>query len=74
MTNNMSVEEAAAIMGVSKEFLRLGLQQRRFPFGEAVKMGCWRYYLNRRRFELYMEGRLISCQDATADAGNRQGQ
>jgi hypothetical protein len=42
-------------MGVTEQFIRLGLQQQRFPFGEAVKFeGRWSYYINANKFEMYM--------------------
>ena len=38
-------------MGVSEQFVRLGLQQGRFPWGYAVKMHKrYSYYINERRF------------------------
>jgi hypothetical protein len=50
-----SVKEAAKKMGVTEQFIRLGLQQQRFPFGEAVKFeGRWSYYINAKKFEMYM--------------------
>ena len=56
MTHNptISVEEAARILGVTPQFLRLGLQQRRFPFGAAVKFKRWAYYINSERFCAYI--------------------
>ena len=60
MTHNptISVEEAAAILGVTPQFLRLGLQQDRFPFGTAVKMKRWAYYINPEKFYAYRGRRL----------------
>lgn len=47
----MTVKEAAKVMGVTEQFIRLGLQQGRFPWGYAVKMkGRFSYYINSRRF------------------------
>lgn len=53
---NLTIPEAAAIMGVSPQFLRAALQQERFPFGVAVKMTQNEFYINPIRFVLYMEG------------------
>ena len=40
----MNVDEAAAIMGVSPQTLRIGLQKGVFPFGAALKLpGSSRY-------------------------------
>ena len=50
----ISVPEAAAALGISPQFLRLGLQQGRFPFGTAVKMKRWAYYINSERFYAYI--------------------
>ena len=47
----MTVKEAATLMGVSEQFIRLGLQQEKFPWGYAVKMRKrYAYYINERRF------------------------
>lgn len=53
---NMTVQEAAAIMGVSPQFLRAALLQDKFPFGVGVKMIQNEFYINVERFILYMEG------------------
>jgi hypothetical protein len=51
----MSVEEAAAIMGKSMQFVRIGLQKERLPFGSAVKMSKkWTYYISRSKFYEYV--------------------
>ena len=52
----IKVTDAAAIMGVTPRFLSIALQQGRFPFGTAVKMTRWSYYINRIRFIEYMRG------------------
>lgn len=53
--NRMSVKEAAALMGVSEQFLRLGLQQGKFQFGTAVKTSSrWTYYINTTLFLRYI--------------------
>lgn len=57
MGARVSVSEAAAQMGVTPQFLRMGLRAGRFPFGTAVKMDKrWSYYINAARFERYMAG------------------
>lgn len=45
-------EEAAALMGLGKETVRLGLQQGVFPWGYAVKTSehRWSYFINAKRF------------------------
>ena len=52
----LTVVEAAAIMDVDPQFLRVALQQGRFPFGAAVKMRRWVYYINTKRFYDYLAG------------------
>lgn len=56
--SRISVEQAAAKMGVTPQFLRLGLRAGRFPFGTAVQMpgGRWSYYISATRFERYLAG------------------
>ena len=61
----ITVSEAAAIMGVTPQFLRMGLRQGRFSeFGVAVKMKRWAYYINAERFYKYLAGRDMDNQDA----------
>ncbi len=52
----ISIKDAADIMGVTPRFLQMGLQQGRFPFGTAVEMTQWSYYINTERFIRYMLG------------------
>ena len=50
----LTVPQAAEIMGVTPQLLRLGLQQGRFPFGTAVKFKRWSYYINKDKFYEYI--------------------
>lgn len=50
----ISVPEAAKIMEVDPQFLRLALQQNKYPFGVAVKHRRWAYHINTERFIAYM--------------------
>lgn len=53
----LTVPEAAAIMDVDPQFLRIALRQGRFSeFGTAVKMRRWVYYINTERFYRYLNG------------------
>lgn len=62
----LTVERAAAQMGVTPQFLRMGLRAGRFPFGTAVKMDKrWSYYINPARFQRYMAG-----EDMREEAGS----
>ena len=56
----ISVEQASEMMGVTQQFLRIGLQQERFPFGVGVKMAGWAYYVNTERFIQYMQGGRVA--------------
>lgn len=55
MKNNMSIDEAAELMGVSKQFVRVGLQKGIFPFGYAVQVSSERftYFISRQKFMDY---------------------
>ena len=53
----MRVEDAARQMGVSAQYVRHGLRQGLFPFGEAVKMSTvWTYRIDPVKFEEFMNG------------------
>ena len=58
MRGRISVDEAARRMGVTPQFLRLGLRGGKFTFGTAVQMpgGRWSYYINATRLERYLAG------------------
>lgn len=53
---NITVAEAARLMGVSPQFIRVGLQKKSLPFGSAVsiKGGRYTYHISRVKFEEYM--------------------
>ena len=56
----LSVAEAAKRMGVSPQFVRIGLQQGILPFGTAVKMSTrWTYYINEEKFFAYISKPII---------------
>ena len=54
----MIVSEAAKQLGMNPQTLRLGLQQRLFPFGEAIKTSENRftYHINEKALEMYLKG------------------
>ena len=54
--DKITIQEAATIMGISPQFLRAALIQEKFPFGISVKMEQNEFYINEKRFWLYMEG------------------
>lgn len=51
----MTVAEAAEIMGVSKDYIRIGLQRGLLPFGTAVKMSNrYTYYISSNQLFKYL--------------------
>lgn len=51
----ITVEEAARLMGKSRDFVRVGLQKGILPFGNAVQLSSrWTYYINPKRFYEYI--------------------
>ena len=50
--NNMTIEEASKLMGVSQQFVRVGLQKGILPFGYAVKISAGRftYFISKQKF------------------------
>lgn len=52
---NISVKEAAEILGVSQQFVRIGLQQGTLPIGTAVKMSSrWTYHISPKLLKEYV--------------------
>lgn len=50
----VTVSEAAKALGVSSQFIRIGLQRKTLPIGTAVKMKRWVYYINPHQLEMYL--------------------
>ena len=51
MMNRLTVQKTAELMGVSQQFIRIGLQKGVFPFGYAVKMSNqWTYFISKEKF------------------------
>lgn len=49
------VKEAAEILGVSPQFIRVGLQQGVLPIGTAVKMSSvWTYHISPKLLDEYV--------------------
>lgn len=55
MTSKMTIAEASKLMDVSQQFIRVGLQKGRFPFGYAVQISASRYtyFISREKFFEY---------------------
>lgn len=51
MPKSISVKQASKEMGKSEQFIRIGLQTNRLPFGSAVLISThWTYYISPTRF------------------------
>lgn len=51
----MTVKEVAEKMGKSEQYVRIGLQQNRLPFGSAVKLSTkWSYHIVPKLFYEYL--------------------
>lgn len=63
----VSIAEAARSLGTSEQFVRIGLQTGRLPFGSAVKMSSrWTYHISPELFWQYAGG------NEKAACGNRR--
>ena len=65
----IKVSEAAKLMGVSEQFIRIGLQRGLLPIGHAVKLKQWVYYISRPLLEAYTGKKMppAATGDETAD-------
>lgn len=54
----MNVQEAAKQLNKSEQYIRIGLQMGRLPFGSAIKVSPkrWSYHIPDEAFEKYMKG------------------
>jgi len=53
--SRITVKEAARQLGVSEQFVRLGLQRKELPIGAAVKMSSrWTYHISEARLREYV--------------------
>ena len=64
----MTVAEAAKLMGVSPQFVRIGLQRGLLPIGAAVKLRSrWAYYISPELLERFTK--KTEPLAATSDPG-----
>lgn len=50
----VKIKDAAALLGVSEHFVRLGMQRGELPIGSAVKMSSrWTYHISPHLLEQY---------------------
>lgn len=71
MNNRVTVKEAAELLGVSEQFVRIGMQRDKLPIGTAVKLSTkCTYHIPRERLNAYLKGLDIKkppCGNMTAD-------
>lgn len=54
----MKIIQAAKLLGVTPQFLRVALQQNKFEFGVAIKQSSrWTYYINESMLMNYIGGK-----------------
>lgn len=67
--DRIKVSDAARLMGVSEQFIRIGMQRGRLPIGEAVQMSSkWTYYVSPKLFYEFT-GIKKEPSAATGDSG-----
>jgi hypothetical protein len=63
MKENVSIKEAAEMLNVSQQFLRVALQQNKFDFGTAIKMNDssskYTYYISRKKLSEFLTSSKI---------------
>lgn len=59
----ISVKEAASLLGVSQQFVRIGMQRGQLPIGSAVKMSTkWTYHISPSLLEHYIgQNKKAAC-------------
>lgn len=62
---NIPVQVVAEILGVSPQFVRIGLQQKTLPIGSAVKLSSkWTYHISYELLKNYVgEEKLLKYED-----------
>jgi len=51
----ITVKDAAQMMGVSEQFVRIGMQRGKLPIGTCVKMSSkWTYYISKPLLEQFV--------------------
>lgn len=57
MRQNISIKDAAEMLGKSQQFVRVALQQDKLPIGVAVKMSSvWTYHISPKKLQEYVGG------------------
>ena len=63
----VKVSEAAKLMGVSEQFIRVGLQRGILPIGHAVKLKQWVYYISKPMLEQYLGKKMPDSGNCRTD-------
>lgn len=64
----VKIREAAELLGVSQQFIRIGMQRNQLPIGTAVKLSSrWTYYIPRERLDAYLKGQDIKNRSAATE-------
>lgn len=66
---NLTVKEAARLMGKTEQFVRIGLQRNLLPIGHAVLNpgGKYSYYISPELFEKYTGIKVQTKKENTQD-------
>jgi len=77
MVRGIDTRVAAALLGKGEQFVRIGLQQRRLPFGSAVQTGVgrWSYHISAKLLSDYtgIPQQDIEAAQEEADNAKRAG-
>ena len=66
--NRVSVKQAASLLGVSEQYIRLGLQRGELPIGSCVKMSSvYSYHISKAKLDDYLYGQKMPPVAATTD-------
>ena len=68
----MKVAEAAKRLGVSQQFVRVGLQRGVLPIGCAVKFKRWVYYINDNLLDAYITKNPPAATDGRSDSSGAE--
>ena len=57
----IKVSEAAKMLGVSEQYVRIGLQRGTLPIGSCVKMSSvWTYHISKKKLNEYLGERTTN--------------
>jgi hypothetical protein len=66
MQQRITVSQAADLLNVSPQFIRVGLQNGTLPIGSAVKMSSrWTYHISEHLLEQYTGTKNATCVAST---------